>query len=301
MDANMRARGQLRDYIKHTAVVNPHARIELHEPDGEFKAERADGAELPAETEEIRPHPHGVELGTLMKMLDDTDSYSLSGFLQEEFTRVGKKTAANVIAAFNDRHYGREMAWRVSRLGGEDVETAVADAVANKGQEATAAFASHVADAVGETTGSPTTNSKPSWRRRRTRRKPTPARRSARRCVRRPSRRRGRSCGRTGQRDLYELVDAATSTRKDSSTIEPFADRLAAKFETSRDRLRREDLVEYVDRAAAMTEERDDVSVRRDRPRERRRGRLGGLSCGARRPAERATRWPATATPRARC
>ena len=65
MEANMRARQQLHDYIKHTAVVNPHARIELREPDGQFKYERATD-QLPAETEEIRPHPHGVELGTLV-------------------------------------------------------------------------------------------------------------------------------------------------------------------------------------------------------------------------------------------
>src|SRR5699024_7853476 len=99
MEANMRARSQLRDYVKHTAVVNPHARIELHEPNGEFKAERATD-QLPEETEEIRPHPHGVELGTLLKMLESTDSYSISGFLQEEFSRVGQKTARKVIAAF---------------------------------------------------------------------------------------------------------------------------------------------------------------------------------------------------------
>ena len=92
IDANMRARGQLRDYIKHTAVVNPHARIELHEPGGQFKSERATD-QLPAATEEIRPHPHGVELGTLIKMLGATDSYSVSGFLQEEFTRVGATTS----------------------------------------------------------------------------------------------------------------------------------------------------------------------------------------------------------------
>ncbi|EMA50967.1 DNA topoisomerase VI subunit B, partial [Halococcus thailandensis] len=133
MEANMRARGQLRDYVKHTAVVNPHARIELREPNGEFKAERATD-QLPAETEEIRPHPHGVELGTLLKMLESTDSYSVSGFLQEEFTRVGKKTATNVIAAFTDRHYGREMAWRTPATHEADIEDAVTEAVANKGQ-----------------------------------------------------------------------------------------------------------------------------------------------------------------------
>src|SRR6056297_1896650 len=53
MEANMRARQQLQRYIKHTAVVNPHARIEYREPsmDEPQQFRRAERAELPAETE----------------------------------------------------------------------------------------------------------------------------------------------------------------------------------------------------------------------------------------------------------
>jgi DNA topoisomerase-6 subunit B len=263
MEANMRARSQLRNYVKHTAVVNPHARIELREPGGEFKAERATD-QLPTETEEIRPHPHGVELGTLLKMLDGTDSYSLSGFLQEEFTRVGQKTATNVIERFNDRHYGREMAWRVPRLDGDgDIETAVADAVANKSREATAAFAGRVAETVaerdrlahhelGELVGIAAEETKDET---------------------------GTAFGDTvrenavaaawdairtdREANLYALAEEATSTRKDSTVIESFAERLAAKFDGDdrpRDRMKRETLRGYVDRAADTTIERDEVS-----------------------------------------
>ncbi|MFT4910091.1 MAG: DNA topoisomerase-6 subunit B, partial [Natronomonas sp.] len=146
MEGNMRARKQLHNYIKYTAVVNPHARIEFHEPDGSFKSERATD-ELPPETAEIRPHPHGVELGTLLKMLDSTESYSLSGFLQGEFTRVGAKTAGSVLDNFRDRHFGRAAAWRPPGSAA-DVESAVEGAVANKTASATAAFAERIADDV---------------------------------------------------------------------------------------------------------------------------------------------------------
>ena len=150
MEANMRARGQLHDYVKHTAVVNPHARIELREPglDEPLKFERATD-ELPAETHEIRPHPHGVELGALIKMLDATESYSVSGFLQEEFTRVGKKTADSVIGNFRDVYYGRELSLSPPRAHDDrDVAAAVSEAVANKGKAATSAFAEAVAETV---------------------------------------------------------------------------------------------------------------------------------------------------------
>jgi DNA topoisomerase-6 subunit B len=261
MEANMRARQQLQDYVKHTAVVNPHARIELREPSAEFKFERATD-KLPAETEEIRPHPHGVELGTLIKMAEATDSYSISGFLQEEFTRVGSKTADGIIDQFMDRHAGRELTWRLPEAHEDaDLEAAVEDAVANKGAEATAEFAERVAEilgdsdrvarhqvvaAVGEaadgiqadygTTFGSTV-----------REKAVAAAWGAITATREP--------------DSYTLVDAATTTRKDDAVIQALAERLAAKFEPGdRHRVTREQLQEYVDRAADMTEERDDAT-----------------------------------------
>ncbi|MFB6170528.1 MAG: DNA topoisomerase VI subunit B [Haloarculaceae archaeon] len=264
MEANMRARSQLHDYIKHTAVVNPHARIELREPSEHFKFERATD-QLPAETEEIRPHPHGVELGTLIKMLGATDSYSVSGFLQEEFTRVGNKTATSVVGHFKDRHYGRELAWRQPRTHEEaSVEAAVTDAVANKTSEATADFAARATDAVGdrdrwayselagvvetaadaveeeygETFGDTVREkaTRAAW-------KQLVADRTA---------------------DLYELVDEATTSRKDDAVVQALAQGVASRVGEAdglRDRLTRDELRSVVDTAADATAERYDVSV----------------------------------------
>ncbi len=272
MEANMRARSSLQDYIQDTAVVNPHARIEFMEPglDESLKFERVEGASLPAETEEIRPHPHGVELGTLLKMLDATDSYSISGFMQGEFTRVGQKTADNVIANFNDRHFGRGMAWSPPASHEDaDIESAVEDAVANKGATATADFAAAITDEIadrgrvahhdiveivdgaaddaedehGKTFGAAVRENavEAAW------------------------------AAVTAERtsDLYELADAATTVRKDDAAVEGLASRLAEKFATPaeaesdadrRHRLTREGVREYVDRAADMTEEQDDAT-----------------------------------------
>jgi DNA topoisomerase-6 subunit B len=264
MEANMRARQQLHDYVKHTAVVNPHARIELREPQETFKYERATD-QLPAETEEIRPHPHGVELGTLIKMAEATDSYSVSGFLQGEFTRVGGKTADSVIANFADRHFGRGMTWRPpADHEEEDIESAVQAAVANKSKEATADFAVRVAeelggrdrvahhgvvaavadaaDAVAEeygTTFGDTVREK--------------AAAAAWDAV-------------TAERvsDVYGLVDGATTDRKDDAHVQGLAERLAAKFGDEdgdgRHRVTRDELAEYVRRAADATEEYDDAT-----------------------------------------
>ncbi|MFB6173704.1 MAG: DNA topoisomerase VI subunit B [Halobacteriales archaeon] len=275
MEANMRARQQLHDYVQHTAVVNPHARIELREPGLEepLKFERATDR-LPAETEEIRPHPHGVELGTLLKMLAATDSYSVSGFLQEEFTRVGKKTADSVLDRFRDRHFGREMAWslpgpgdRATLEGGEsatDPARAVSRAVANKSAEATAALGDRVGEAFegrertshhelveivdaaadeveaefGETFGAT-------------------VRANAVEAV-------WSLLTADREADLHALVAEATSERKDDATVAGLAERLAEKFAADdaddRDRLTREQLRSYVDRSADPLVEHDDVT-----------------------------------------
>jgi DNA topoisomerase VI subunit B len=264
MEANMRARTQLHDYIKHTAVVNPHARIEFHEPRESVKFERATD-ELPAETEEIRPHPHGVELGTVIKMLGATNSHSLSGFLQEEFTRVGQKTAADILDAFRDVHFGREMGWRPPGAHEErDVASAVEEAVANKGREATAAFAA----AVDEATSA------------RERVAYSDLVEIVAEAAETAESEHGTGFGATVREnaveaawevitteraaDLYGLVDGVTSNQKDETTVRRLADRIAAKFESEageRDRATHRALAGFVDRAAAMTEEREEVTV----------------------------------------
>ncbi|MFO7925185.1 MAG: DNA topoisomerase VI subunit B [Halobacteriota archaeon] len=263
MEGNMRARRQLHNYIKYTAVVNPHARIEFHEPDESFKFERATD-ELPPETEEIRPHPHGVELGTLLKMLDGTESYSLSGFLQEEFTRVGAKTAGSVLDHFRDRQFGREIAWQPPRAHEEaDVRSAVSASVANKSASATAAIAERITDSLGdreriahaelvemvndladgiesefdETFGATVRENAidAAWGEIVTDR----------------------------AADCYQFVDEATTSRKDDAAVEGLASRLADKFngqEDIRNRVTRDRLGEFVDRAADATEEYDDAT-----------------------------------------
>jgi DNA topoisomerase-6 subunit B len=261
LEANMRARQQLHDYITHTAIVNPHARIELIEPDAEFKFDRATD-ELPAETSSIRPHPHGVELGTLIKMLNATDSYSLSGFLQGEFTRVGATTAENILDAFRDRHFGREVAWGPPRRV-EDVDLArsVQQAVANKSADATAAFAERVADAVAEAGTVPhheleaivgetadAIEAEFDQQFGSTVREKAVAAGWAALTADRVT-------------PLFDRVRAATSSRKDDEAVRAFVERFAPKFdEGERDRVTREQLVEFVDRAAEKAAEYSDVT-----------------------------------------
>ncbi|MDD2235747.1 MAG: DNA topoisomerase VI subunit B [Kiritimatiellae bacterium] len=114
--AYVRGRLSVDEYLKQCAIVNPHLqlhyRIQLLEK-GEGKAldAGAEGVpvvsapwftffrairELPAPPVEIKPHPHGVELGLLMKMLKDSPSRTLRGALSEDFSRISSKTALEI-------------------------------------------------------------------------------------------------------------------------------------------------------------------------------------------------------------
>ena len=119
-------------YLEQTAIANPHAKITFIAPDkvedaddaGDAQLELEDGEkkrnksksdavtettevdgvlvfpraveENPPETQEIKPHPHGVELGMFLRMLKATDETQLAGFLKREFCRVPPAVIAEV-------------------------------------------------------------------------------------------------------------------------------------------------------------------------------------------------------------
>src|SRR3990170_538850 len=84
------------EYLKDTAIVNPHARITLIEPDNnQIIFERATD-KMPIQPKEILPHPHGIELGTLMKMLRYTESEDMDSFLRSSFSRIGAQTSKEI-------------------------------------------------------------------------------------------------------------------------------------------------------------------------------------------------------------
>ena len=80
------------DYLQSTSIVNPHAQIVFKEPDGTEHLFERTSENLPRKAVEIKPHPYGVELGTLIKMAKHTKSRKLSSFLKTEFSCMGDRT-----------------------------------------------------------------------------------------------------------------------------------------------------------------------------------------------------------------
>ncbi len=129
-----KGRQSVDEYLEQTAIANPHARIIYQPPTAcrsnaegngrddmpslidDYKhavelAGQAEGTvttpggtvvfpravkELPDEPRQIKPHPKGIELGTLIKMLKQSKSTQLGGFLQSEFCRVSQSKASEL-------------------------------------------------------------------------------------------------------------------------------------------------------------------------------------------------------------
>ena len=84
------------EYIKETAIINPHATINYDSPKAEHRTYQRVTNELPKEPKEIKPHPYGVELGILFRMLNSSKLRTLQSFLASEFSRVGAGTAKEI-------------------------------------------------------------------------------------------------------------------------------------------------------------------------------------------------------------
>jgi DNA topoisomerase-6 subunit B len=91
-----KGRRSVDDYVEQTALANPHATIHYRAPKQELRTYERVTRELPAESLEIKPHPQGVELGALMRMLKETRGRSLRLALQSDFSRVSAAVAERI-------------------------------------------------------------------------------------------------------------------------------------------------------------------------------------------------------------
>lgn len=88
------------EYLKQTAMVNPYAEISFLDPYGVLHFYRRSTRRLPPPPKETLPHPHGVDVELLRKMIDETRCSTLREFLVESFHRVGRATADKFLKTY---------------------------------------------------------------------------------------------------------------------------------------------------------------------------------------------------------
>jgi DNA topoisomerase-6 subunit B len=92
----LKGRRSVDDYVEQTALVNPHVRIRYQPPKDEARTYERVTDELPRESLEIQPHPYGVELGVLLRLMKDTQARNVRGLLTSEFSRVSAAVADKI-------------------------------------------------------------------------------------------------------------------------------------------------------------------------------------------------------------
>ncbi|HLC59004.1 MAG TPA: DNA topoisomerase VI subunit B [archaeon] len=84
------------EYIKQTHMANPYTHITFISPNGKTDYKRLVD-EMPVQPKEIKPHPYGVEIGVLRRLVHATKAKNLIGFLMGDFSRVGRGTATQIL------------------------------------------------------------------------------------------------------------------------------------------------------------------------------------------------------------
>ncbi len=89
----LKGRHSVDQYLEATALANPHVHLRYINPEGVETDYPRETNQLPKQPIEIKPHPYGVELGMLIKMLRDTHESNLGTFLCKEFSRITPRAA----------------------------------------------------------------------------------------------------------------------------------------------------------------------------------------------------------------
>jgi DNA topoisomerase-6 subunit B len=121
----LRAKSKILEYLKQTAMVNPYANLTFVDPKGRlYKFTRAT-KEVPEPPKETLPHPYGVDVELLQRLIHMSPHKNMLDFLKNHFHRVGDTTAQKFLIssglnyAFCNKHgklLPQEIKWVRGRL-----------------------------------------------------------------------------------------------------------------------------------------------------------------------------------------
>jgi DNA topoisomerase-6 subunit B len=102
------------EYVKRTALSNPHATIKLVEPDGKETVFPRSVNEMPKRPKQTKPHPLGISARDLLDFAHVTNSSNISSFLTESFSRVSAAKIDELKGIAKDINFDkkpRELTW----------------------------------------------------------------------------------------------------------------------------------------------------------------------------------------------
>jgi len=102
LDGNyMRASPKILEYLKQTAIVAPYASLTLIDPESRMARFIPSTDQMPTPPKETLPHPYGVDVEMVRRMISETKSNNMIIFMTKNFLRVGKGTAKKFLKYAN--------------------------------------------------------------------------------------------------------------------------------------------------------------------------------------------------------
>jgi DNA topoisomerase-6 subunit B len=96
-----RAMPKILDYFKQTAMVNPYANLTFVDPKGRLYKFTRVTEEMPVPPKETKPHPYGVDVELLQRLMQITPCRNMLDFLKNHFHRIGDITAKKFLEFSN--------------------------------------------------------------------------------------------------------------------------------------------------------------------------------------------------------
>jgi len=86
------------EYLRRTAIANPHAQVTLIDPDKQITVFPRSSKEIPPKPQESKPHPLGLSTSDIVDMAKATSSRKVSSFLQGDFEKISGDKADEIKA-----------------------------------------------------------------------------------------------------------------------------------------------------------------------------------------------------------
>lgn len=102
------------EYLRRTALSNPHANINLLEPDGKEVSFPRSAKTLPKRPKLTKPHPLGIGTSDLLDFAHVTESRKVSSFLVDTFSRVTQNKVDELRSILKDFDFDndpRKLSW----------------------------------------------------------------------------------------------------------------------------------------------------------------------------------------------
>jgi DNA topoisomerase-6 subunit B len=79
------------EYLRRTAIANPHAQIKFTDPAGQKFLFKRSAKAVPKPPVAVKPHPKGVTVDEVITLSKYTDARKVNSFLKSDFDRMGQK------------------------------------------------------------------------------------------------------------------------------------------------------------------------------------------------------------------